>query len=154
VLGELAPLVSQLRNHASESGQWRQRDALLRDPSIANEIVELERLGLVAPQRTADGFMYDGLDSQIIDILVTIRSLGLQHIFPASLLGPLAEAVRVLIASEIDIFRRRVLEAGQTLPMPLNDVVRHSLAFGDQIVMLLRTKLLAPMLREQSAQGI
>lgn len=146
VLGELAPLVTELR--AGRPG-WISRDQLVRDGIALSELIELERSGAIVAERTADGPVYSGLDAQLLDVMVAVRKVGLQAVFPASLISPLTDAVRTLIAAEIDIFRRRVLESGVALPMPLDELVRHTLAFSDQVVMLLRAKLLAPMLLAQ-----
>lgn len=146
VLGELAPLVSELR--ASRAG-WVSREQLLRAGIAAAELAELERTGAIVCERTADGLVYSGLDAQLLEVMVAVRNVGLQDVFPASLIAPLTDAVRALIAAEIDIFRRRVLESGVALPMPLDELVRHTLSFSDQVVMLLRAKWLAPMLLAQ-----
>ncbi|MBP9086230.1 MAG: MerR family transcriptional regulator [Kofleriaceae bacterium] len=146
VLGELAPLVTELR--AGRVG-WISREQLLRDGVEPAELAELERTGAITPQRTTDGLVYSGLDAQLLEVMLAIRNVGLHAVFPPSLIAPLTDAVRSLIAAEIDIFRCRVLESGVALPMPLDELVRHTLVFSDQVVMLLRAKLLAPMLVAQ-----
>ncbi len=146
VLGELVPLVTELR--ASGAG-WISREQLLRDGVLAAELAELERTGAIELQRTADGLVYSGWDAQLLEVMVAIRNVGLHEVFPASLIAPLTDAVRTLMAAEIDIFRCRVLESGVVLPMPIDELVRHTLAFSDRVVMLLRAKLLAPMLLAQ-----
>ena len=122
---------------------------MLRAGIAAAELAELERTGAIVCERTADGLVYSGLDAQLLEVMVAVRNVGLQDVFPASLIAPLTDAVRALIAAEIDIFRRRVLESGVALPMPLDELVRHTLSFSDQVVMLLRAKWLAPMLLAQ-----
>lgn len=151
VLGELAPLVSELR--APKVG-WIGRDHLLREGVAAAELDELEATGIIEPQRTTDGIIYSGVDAQLLDVMLAVRRVGLHAVFPAALVVPLAAAVRQLIEAEIDIFRRRVLESGAELPLPLHDVVRHALGFSDQVVMLLRNKLLVPILLQQAGAGI
>lgn len=132
--------------------QRRKRSEVMRTIGVSRaELDHLERIGVLALRGEGDTAGYAGADLQLLDVLATIRRLGLGDVFPTSLAEPYLAAVRTLVELEIDLFRHRVLSAG-ALPIPLPEILNHAVELGQQVIVAMRAKLL-PELLAQLASG-
>lgn len=138
-LGELAPGVqAQLAGAGDAAGAMTRAGVLAAMPITAAELDWLaERAIVVAASGT-----YRGVDLALLGILADLRRAGLGEVFPLSLVEPYLAAVRGLVRLEIDLFRRRVMDAGVALPRPLPDVAREMVSLGERLVVALRARLL------------
>jgi DNA-binding transcriptional MerR regulator len=147
VMSGLAPVVSQMTNG---DAVWVLRDDVLRTWKIpACDLAALELQGALTVVKTSDGPGYAGIDYKLLEVLRSIRALGLDEVFPVSMIAPYLQITSTLVAAEIALFRGRALEAGNKLPLPLGDVARHAVVFGEQMLVLLRSKLLPSLLMQQ-----
>jgi DNA-binding transcriptional MerR regulator len=137
VMSALAPVVSEMN---ADDNRWK---------ITAVDLAVLEGHALIEPVKTGEGIIYSGLDYRLLEALRTIKTMGLEEVFPATLIEPYMQLVKQLVAAEIAIFRGRVLEAGASVPMPIAGVAQHAVTIGGQVLVVLRSKLLPALLSQQ-----
>jgi len=132
VLGKQAPVARRSQAQLLDAGWTR------------DELALLARLGLVHPGRNG---VYRGDDVALLRVLGAARKLGLRpDMLPISIMTGYVEAIRRLVAAEVEMFRAGVLGRA-----PKNEVARLTEAatvLSEQLVVLLRRKLLLPMLTD------
>jgi DNA-binding transcriptional MerR regulator len=144
-LGELAPAVRG-GLEAARAGEQTRDEVLATMPVSAAELEWLAKIDLVTPDDVAGVPTYRGIHLELLGILADIRRNQLGDVFPLSLVEPYAAAVRGLIRLEIDLFRRRVMDAGMPLPKPMPEVANFMVSIGQRLIVGLRAKLLPPEL--------
>jgi DNA-binding transcriptional MerR regulator len=147
-LGELAPGVqAQLARAGAAAGAMTRAEVLTAMPITAAELDWLAEQDIVVPAAgrgtgAEAEAVYGGVELALLGILADLRRAGLGEVFPLSLVEPYLAAVRGLVRLEIDLFRRRVMDAGVALPRPLPDVAREMVELGERLVVALRARLL------------
>ncbi len=138
----LAPVVSE-RGAGSE--KRRKRSDVVRSFGITRaELDKLERTGIIQLRGDGETAGYQGADIALLEVLAESRRLGLGDVFPPEVGEDYMAAVKHLVASEIEVFRRHAL--GRELPLPLPEVARHAARLSVQLIVAMRTKLLPAML--------
>ena len=135
-LGELAPATRARRGRADRGD--RAEELVARCAITADELTGLAEAGLAGPG--ADG-RYRDADLELIEIIDETRRLGLGDLFPMPILVPYAEAVRALVRTELELFRRQVLAGPALPPRPLDQIAREATALGERLVVAMRAKL-------------
>lgn len=139
--------------HDRLGNERRKRSEIIRTLGVTRaELEHLERIGVLELRGDGDTAGYGGGDLVLLDVLATIRRLGLGEVFPTSLAEPYLAAVRTLVELEIDLFRHRVLSAG-ALPLPLPEILQHAVELGQQVIVALRAKLLPQMLAQLAGRA-
>ncbi|MBI4953894.1 MAG: MerR family transcriptional regulator [Myxococcales bacterium] len=137
-LGEMAP-----------PGQ-RTRAELVAAGMPAAELDFLRGLGLLTPEGRGPDERYAGDDLALLRTLGAARAAGIgPDMLPPAILVPYLEAIRALVRTELVLFREGVVpRAGERL----DAVVGAATELSERLVVLLRRKLLLPMLRELTAE--
>ncbi len=134
VLGELAPRDSQTRAQLQRSGVR------------AEELRFLTELGVLTPEGEGDAEVYKGDDVALLRVLAQARRAGLtEKMVPPSALQGYVQALAELVRAELKLFRVGVVpEAGDDLAK----LTEAATTLSERLVVLLRRKLLLPILRE------
>jgi len=139
VLRELAPAKVVTRATLIERGV---------DPA---ELDMFTSLGLLAPERSADGDVFRGDDVSLLELLALARRRGLTaKMLPPEILRSYVVALQELVRVELQMFRTGVLPlAGDDL----GELAEVATTLSERLVVLLRRKLLLPTLRELVEPG-
>jgi len=147
VLDEMAPMEARTRQQLLDAGV------------PAEELDFFRAIGLLAPEGPdgplgtatidADHEVYIGDDLQLLRILGEARKAGITpQMLPPSILEPYARAIRELVRTELRLFREGVIPlAGGKLTGLAETATRLS----EQLVVVLRRKLILPTLRQLAA---
>lgn len=134
---------------ADTRGAPRSRSSLLGAGVAPRELEWLEKLGLIRAQPMADGDGFGGDDLELLRTLGAARRAGITpEMLPLSILGDYLEALRNLVKVELSLFREGVL------PRAGGDIARVTEAatrLSEQLVVLVRRRLILPTLREMAA---
>jgi DNA-binding transcriptional MerR regulator len=144
---EDAMLVIERTLKSRESAARRTRAELLTAGLPAEELDFFVSLGVVTPTRGEHGAeTFGGDDLALLQTLGAARRAGISpSMLPHTVLGPYVKAIRDLVRVELEMFRTGVLpRAGKDLP----SLVESATALSEQLVVLLRRKLLLPLVRE------
>lgn len=144
-LKALAPAVSPDR-----TTERRRRTDVLKTAGLSrSELSQMERTGLLELRGAGETAGYSGPDLDIVELLAEIRRNGYGELFPISIGPAYLAAVRELLATEIELFRKHAL--GRTMPAPLPEVARQAARFGERLIVALRAKLLPEVLGKLAA---
>lgn len=143
-LGALAPAIKagarEARRRRGADGTRRSRRDVLKNLQITEgDLTLLEKLSLVGPR--GDDAIYSGSDLELLDVIDETRRKGLADLFPMEILEPYADALRVLVKFELDLFRRRVLGGARLPALPLDEIAREATALGERLVVAMRQRL-------------
>jgi DNA-binding transcriptional MerR regulator len=133
VLGELAPTKTVSKKKLLESG-------------VARGDLDLFRaLGLITPTKTREGDVFTGDDVALLELLARSRREGLSaQMLPPEILRSYVAALQELVRVELQMFRAGVMPfAGDDL----GKLTEVATTLSEQLVILLRRKLLLPTLR-------
>ncbi|MCK6534187.1 MAG: MerR family transcriptional regulator [Polyangiaceae bacterium] len=124
----------------------RTRAELLASGVAPGELDWLKSTGLVTPDGHGDGETYRGDDLAILRVLGAARRVGLKaEMLPTSILADYARAIRELVRTELGIFRAGVIPlAGDRL----SELADHSATLSEQLIVLVRRKMLLPVLQQ------
>lgn len=142
-LGALVPIVED------RSEKRRRRSDVMKTINVSkSELDRLEKAGILELRGEGETAGYSGIDLELLDLLGEVRRQGLGDVFPPSIAEAYLGAVKKLVELEIEVFRRHAL--AQPLPLPLPEVARQAVRFGERLVVGLRAKLLPGLLEEIS----
>lgn len=141
-LTALAPAVT-----VDRSVQRRRRSDILKTEGLSRaELTQLEDAGIIEVQGEGETAGYSGPDRDIVEMIGELRRHGYGEVFPLEI-GPVyLDAVKRLLAVEIQQFRKYAFRSA--LPAPLPEVARQAVQFGERLVIALRARLLPVMLAE------
>lgn len=153
-LGELEPAIragtrDARARRARAPAPARSRAAVLASLAItAEELDDLAAAGLVEAVAVAGRDpVYQGPDLEILEVIDEVRRTGLGPLFPMPILGPYAAAVRALVRTELDLFRRHALAATSLPGRPLDEIAREATRHGERLIVALRSRLVIAELR-------
>jgi DNA-binding transcriptional MerR regulator len=129
----------------------RTRGELVASGVDPAELDWLRSTGLVTPEGSGDRETYRGDDLALLRVLGNARRVGLApEMLPTAILADYARAIRGLVRTELAIFRAGVLPlAGDRL----DDLADQATALSEQLVVLVRRKLLLPTLQQLLAEA-
>ena len=137
--------------------QERTMTQLVAEGVEPGDLSWLERVGLIASTSDAQSgeARYAAEDLALIQVLTKAREVGIRpDMLPPEILLPYVEAVRNLVRMELQMFRMGVLPRAEG---ELPQLVESATALSEQLVVLLRRKLLLPTLeaiiREEQGSG-
>jgi DNA-binding transcriptional MerR regulator len=136
---------------AREATGRRTRAELLAAGMPAEELSFFVSLGAVTPIRDERGDeCFTGDDLQLLQTLGAARRAGISpSMLPHTILGSYVQAIGELVRVELELFRNGIVpRAGDDL----DAVVDSATQLSERLVILLRRKLLLPMLRELKAK--
>ncbi len=124
----------------------------LADAGVAvSELAVLESLGVVRAHGTGPDARFLGDDVAILRTLGAARKAGIDaSMLPAEVLGRYVEALRALVAVELELFKTGVLPQAGERTEELSAVAT---TLSERLVVLLRRKLIVPMLAEAAADA-
>ncbi len=150
-LGQMAPAIeagyAELRRQRKieESQGSRNQEEIIRSFQISiDEIERLKELGLLDGTPSNDGSeeLFEGRDLELIRVIHETRERGLGELFPITILEPYQEALRKLVRTELDLFKRHVL-AGRSLPdKPLDEITTAATELSEKLIVAIRARLL------------
>jgi DNA-binding transcriptional MerR regulator len=150
-LGQMAPAIeagyAELRRQRrlEETQGSRTRDQLLQSFEITDaDLDELKKLGLIdgTPGEEAHEESFAGRDLELLQVIHETRQRGLGDLFPISILKPYQDALRNLVRTELDLFRKRVLD-GTTLPdQPLDEITTAATELSEKLIVAMRSRLI------------
>ena len=131
-------------------GERRSRDELLELGVPEEQLEWLEKTGLIHPVEEAGTKFYRGDDLGVLKTLGAARRAGLtDEMLPVTILEPYFAAVREIVRTELQLFRKGVLpRAGDNLP----ELVEVATELSEKLMLLLRRKLLLPTLEQLVAE--
>jgi DNA-binding transcriptional MerR regulator len=142
--------VEQILRRSSPSAT-RNRRALEEDGVDPVDMDWLTRVGIVTPRTNEDGDeVFGAEDLALIKVLMRARAAGIRSdMLPPDILLPYVEAIRNLVHMELQMFRMGVLPRAE---VDLPDIVEAATELSEQLVVLLRRKLLVPTLKSIVAE--
>ncbi len=149
---------TQAVQHALDSmasNESRTREQLLASGTRAKDLDFCETIGVITPTVVDGHETFSGDDVSLLRVLGTSRRVGItKEMLPMEVLGSYVLAIRELVRLEIELFRQGVMpRAGRDLSSITDAATRLS----EQLVVLIRRKLLLPTLRamveESTARG-
>jgi DNA-binding transcriptional MerR regulator len=128
----------------------RTRKQLLASGVPEAELEFFKSLGLLEPTIEAGQEVYVGDDLQLLRILGESRKAGITpEMLPPQILEPYARAIRELVKTELRMFREGVIpRAGGNL----KELAGVATRLSEQLVIVLRRKMILPTLRQMSEQ--
>lgn len=130
----------------------RTRAELVASGARERDLALLEELGLIAAMRVEGVDTFSGDDLSLLRLLGASRRAGItKEMLPLDIVGPYVQAIQELVRLELDLFRRGVIpRAGKDLATLTDTATRLS----EQLVLLLRRKLLLPTLQALLAEHV
>ncbi len=125
----------------------RTRTQLVDGGMPADQLAYFESLGILSPEPGPGGErIYAGDDLALLRTLGAARRAGLSaDMLPHTILEPYLRAIGELVRVELKLFKSQVVpRSGQSLPV----LVEHAARLSEQLITLLRRKMLLPMLAE------
>ncbi|MCA9598106.1 MAG: MerR family transcriptional regulator [Myxococcales bacterium] len=147
--GAAALAIARVLRKKTNGEDTRTRAELLAAGVRAEDLSWLEGIGLVNAEGEGDEARYGGDDLAILRVLGAARRAGIAaEMLPVEVLEPYARAIRELVRAELALFRDGVLpRAGQNV----EELTEVATLLSEQLVVLLRRKLLLPTLAELAA---
>lgn len=140
-----AALVAALRDE--ETSERRTRSELIASGMPEEQLDFFEQVGFVAPDIDTGEPTYGGEDLALLRTLAAARRAGLSpDMLPHTIVGPYVTALRSLVRAELEMFRAGMLAAPKDADV--SELVESAAKLSEQLVVLLRRKMLVPMLRE------
>ncbi|MEM6291943.1 MAG: MerR family transcriptional regulator [Myxococcota bacterium] len=137
VLGEQAPRESQSRGQLMRTGVQVEELSFLKD------------LGLLDPEGDGDEEIYRGDDVALLRVLGQARRAGItESMVPAAALKNYVEALANLVRAEVELFRAGI--APEAATKDLTKLTEAATTLSERLVVILRRKLLLPVLRESA----
>lgn len=133
------------------AGAGRTRAELVAQGVDARDLTWLEGIGLVSPEGHGEDARYSGDDLALLRLLGSARRAGIRaDMLPTAILGEYARAIRELVRVELSLFRAGVIpNAGSDLER----VTEAATELSEQLVVLVRRKMLLPTLRQLAAEA-
>ncbi len=130
------------------TGERRKRAELLAAGVPEEQLAFFESIGFVTPSEDERGEVtYGGDDLALLRTLGAARRAGLSpEMLPHTIVAPYVGAVRNLVRAELEMFREGMLQRPEG--MEIGEMVDAATTLSEQLVVLLRRKMLLPMLRE------
>jgi DNA-binding transcriptional MerR regulator len=124
----------------------RTRAELIASGMPAGQLGWLKKAGLVTPVAGAEEESYSGDDLELLRVLGASRKAGITpEMLPVTILGEYAQALSALVRVELRLFREGVMpRAGGELQA----VTEAATALSEKLVVLLRRRMLLPVLRD------
>ena len=129
----------------------RSRSELIEGGMPVEQLDFFESVGLVQGVGEGDDRSYHGDDLALLRTLGAARRAGLSpEMLPHTIVVPYLEAIRALTRAELAMFREGMLHADPDADV--EGLVSAAAALSERLVLLLRRKMLLPILRELAAE--
>ncbi len=146
--GAAALAIARVLRKSASDADSRTRAELMAAGVRPQELSWLESIGLITAEGEGDAARFGGDDLAILRVLGAARRAGIgADMLPTSVLEPYARAIRELVRAELALFRDGVLPRAGDDVEKLTEVAT---LLSEQLVVLLRRKLLLPTLAELS----
>lgn len=125
----------------------RSRTQLVTAGMPEEQLDYFEGLGVLSPERSPDGERsYGGDDLALLRTLGAARRVGISpEMLPHTILAPYVRAISELVRVELELFRSGMVpRSGAALP----ELVEHATKLSEQLILVLRRKMLLPMLAQ------
>jgi len=124
----------------------RTKEELIAAGMPAKQLAWLKDAGIVRPVAGENAESYTGDDLELLRVLGASRKAGITpEMLPVTILGEYVQAMQALVRIELRMFREGVMpRAGQEL----GQVTEAATVLSEKLVVLLRRKMLLPMLEE------
>ncbi len=131
--------------------QSRSRAELLESGVAEGDLEMMKSLRLVSPDGSGSEEEYSGDDLALLRLLGRARKVGISpEMLPTNILADYLEAIRALVRTELALFRTGVVPlAGESL----GDLAEDATELSEQLVVLIRRRLLLPTLRQLEAES-
>lgn len=132
------------------SADVRTREELIASGMPEEQLDWLKQAGVVTPL-AGPGERYGGDDLELLRVLGASRKAGITpQMLPFGILERYIEALRALVRVELEMFREGVMpRAGERLA-EISEAATH---LSERLVVLLRRKMLVPVLRDLARSG-
>lgn len=129
--------------------QQRTRRELLQSGVAETDLDVMKHFGLVSPDGNGDDETYSGDDLALLRLLGRARKVGISpEMLPTQILADYLNAIRALVQTELALFRSGVVPlAGESL----GSLAEEATELSEQLVILIRRRLLLPTLRAPKA---
>lgn len=129
--------------------QHRTRRELVNSGVAEADLESMKGFGLVSPDGSGDDETYSGDDLALLRLLGRARKVGISpEMLPTQILADYLNAIRTLVHTELELFRSGVIPlAGDSL----GSLAEEATELSEQLVILIRRRLLLPTLRAQKA---
>ena len=106
----------------------------------------LTKIGIISPGTDENGDeIFDAEDLALINVLIKARAAGIRSdMLPPDILLPYMDAIKNLVRMELQMFRMGVLPRAE---VNLPEIIEAGAELSEQLVLLLRRKLLLPTLK-------
>ncbi len=124
----------------------RSREQLLDGGMPASLLDAFTALGLITPEGFGETERFTGDDLTLLRTLGASRRAGMtSEMLPPSIVEAYVQAIRELVRTELELFREGVVpRAGKHLP----ELTEAATKLSEQLVVLVRRKMLVPTLRQ------
>lgn len=135
----------------------RSRRELVASGMRESDLDFFVRLGVITPRRNAktkgpnkaDEEVFDGDDLSLLRLLQTARREGItESMLPREIIGPYVGAISELVRLELEMFRQGVVPQAAGDHAALTKLTDVATRLSEQLVVLVRRKMLVPMLQE------
>lgn len=150
-LGQMAPAIEagyaelKRQRRIEETQGSRTRNEILDLYQITDDdLNELKELGLLenTPDEHSNEEIFAGRDLELLQVIHETRERGLGDLFPISILKPYQDALRNLVRTELDLFRKRVFD-GTTLPdQPFEEITTAATELSERLIVAIRSRLI------------
>lgn len=118
----------------------RTRDQVLESrPLTVEDLRHLQKLGLL--ESAAPDAVYRGAELEILQVVSDTRTRGLDEVLPLASLPAYAKAIRDLVDTELDSFRRRILGGAQLPDMSLAEITRQTIELSERLIVAMHNQL-------------
>jgi DNA-binding transcriptional MerR regulator len=124
----------------------RTRDELVTAGMPPKQLEWLKGAGIVTPLPGVEEESYSGDDLELLRVLGASRKAGITpEMLPVTILGEYAQALSALVRIELRLFREGVVPRAEG---NLGEITEAATVLSEKLVMLLRRKMLLPVLRD------
>ncbi len=127
------------------SSETRTRAELLGAGAKPDDLAFFEAVGLISGAKVGDDVVYGGEDLALLRVLADSRRAGITpEMLPPEIVAPYVRAIQELVKVELEMFRLGVVpRAGDRL----GEVTEAATRLSERLVVLVRRKMLLPMLQ-------
>ena len=133
------------------SHERRTREQLIATGMPPAQLEYFDGRGILSPERGPTGDVtYAGDDLALLRTLGRARRAGISpEMLPHTILAPYVRAIGDLVRVELELFRSGMVpRSGENLP----ELVEHAAKLSEQLIVLLRRRMILPMLAQLSRE--
>ena len=132
--------------NTKDVSEERTRSQLIEGGMAAEQLDFFESIGFVTPRLDGDEKIYAGDDLNLLRTIAAARRAGLSpEMLPHTIVAPYVEAIQSLVRTELEMFREGLKGSSAD---DVAQLVQSATVLSEQLVVLLRRKMLLPTLRK------